>query len=785
MALSLILGMMTSSFAAGLSPNYMIQSEGTMSFQQAQSPGFSLQGLGSFSSSQGSSPGFQSGAPIAICGNGLREGAEQCDGNDFDGLTCSSSGFNSGVPSCSANCQILTSTCSNSSGRSVRREELAEIQQPVRSSDIVGESNGESVGEKAAAYASADEPEPVLDQVLAQPAALSSIQSESRSKLRSRLSQKTQTELQSQPQSEPSVVSLPEFQAPQALDTPVSQPQRIFETQVSISPLAASLPHTWLDPSVLVGEQDLREGTTSPDQVSELATDEYQRTLMMVALPADLEQMLANKGAAIKVMAVALAILFTTVALLVLWRELRRVGHVRKIFRHGILLVVAAVLSLLLFFRQQVFAQENTTPGTMPYTMTLTDSQGNPLSMSHSIRFSLWSSADWTATDVSPDGSLNQAAVSYGGWSEEYTVTPGVGGVLSFLLGSLTPLPDLDSSVHRYLQIEVRATADPLTSYQLMDPSADAGADLVDRQQLGSLPYAENANRVDNREVGTAEGELAVLGSGGRWSVSQIPSGTDQEVFTLDANDTMEAAGAGTIRLQFGSSLLRFLEYDLTDGLFRLNDDLDIQGNLTVSGSINGVAAVVGEAESQTLTNKTLDGDDNTVQDLEWSSLKTRVRSISFVPEYSGAVLVPDGSDNLIDVTVGTEGAGQISHFYRFDSSQVVLQDLDLRLKLLIPDDFVDFSNDSDLTFSYRSTGASSAEAHIDIIPFDEDGDPAYDPIEGQNLTSPDWTSLINEFDGVSFNPQPGEYIELLVRGFASSLGSSYVGEIILRYTAR
>jgi len=45
------------------------------------------------------------------CGNGLREGTEQCDGSDLGGETCISRGFTSGTLKCTAGCMFDTSSC--------------------------------------------------------------------------------------------------------------------------------------------------------------------------------------------------------------------------------------------------------------------------------------------------------------------------------------------------------------------------------------------------------------------------------------------------------------------------------------------------------------------------------------------------------------------------------------------------------------------------------------------------------------------------------------------------
>jgi hypothetical protein len=50
--------------------------------------------------------------PLASCGDGTRNGSEQCDGNDLAGSNCESLGFDSGVLSCNAGaCTFNTQQC--------------------------------------------------------------------------------------------------------------------------------------------------------------------------------------------------------------------------------------------------------------------------------------------------------------------------------------------------------------------------------------------------------------------------------------------------------------------------------------------------------------------------------------------------------------------------------------------------------------------------------------------------------------------------------------------------
>ena len=48
-----------------------------------------------------------------VCGNGIREGSEQCDGTDLGTASCLGEGFGCGAISCNATCTLNTSACSS------------------------------------------------------------------------------------------------------------------------------------------------------------------------------------------------------------------------------------------------------------------------------------------------------------------------------------------------------------------------------------------------------------------------------------------------------------------------------------------------------------------------------------------------------------------------------------------------------------------------------------------------------------------------------------------------
>lgn len=53
----------------------------------------------------------------SVCGNGVKNPGEQCDGSDLGGATCVSEGFSSGELSCSATCELETFGCTGGSPR--------------------------------------------------------------------------------------------------------------------------------------------------------------------------------------------------------------------------------------------------------------------------------------------------------------------------------------------------------------------------------------------------------------------------------------------------------------------------------------------------------------------------------------------------------------------------------------------------------------------------------------------------------------------------------------------
>jgi hypothetical protein len=64
--------------------------------------------------------------PAAVCGNGIAETGEECDGKSFNGQTCASKGFVDGYLTCTSTCKISTAKCNMCGNGTVDRGEYCD-----------------------------------------------------------------------------------------------------------------------------------------------------------------------------------------------------------------------------------------------------------------------------------------------------------------------------------------------------------------------------------------------------------------------------------------------------------------------------------------------------------------------------------------------------------------------------------------------------------------------------------------------------------------------------------
>ncbi len=319
---------------------------------------------------------------------------------------------------------------------------------------------------------------------------------------------------------------------------------------------------------------------------------------------------------------------------------------------------LACVLVLLLTAGRAV---ASSVAPTLLYEGRLLNTLGAPVTSAVVFRFSFWKSADWGAGDASA-GSINTGAGNYGQWQETQTITPNADGLFRVDLGAVNALPQLDASVQKYLQVEVKNDGAPDTSFVLLDPTGDAGADADDRKLVNSMAYAQNAQSLDGHVVGTASGNVLILGADGRISPAQMGTGTTSQNFTINTGDT-----AGDTTLTFGTSLGdETITYSAGNDWFAFSDDVRIEGDADVAGNVDAGGDV--QAQGNVIINGDNDaadavltfGNDLGAQSLVYSSTNDRFEFSTDV--HIAGNLTVEGTINGVDVTaLGAEGALKVT----------------------------------------------------------------------------------------------------------------------------
>lgn len=108
-----------------------------------------------------------------------------------------------------------------------------------------------------------------------------------------------------------------------------------------------------------------------------------------------------------------------------------------------------------MLFAQIAFAAD-TTPRTINYQGRLLDNARQPITTQQTIRFSIWSNQDFVTGEIDGSGNINAGATNYANWQEEQSFTPDSYGIFSLQIGAVNPLPDMDYTIHKYLQVEIK-----------------------------------------------------------------------------------------------------------------------------------------------------------------------------------------------------------------------------------------------------------------------------------------------------------------------------------------
>lgn len=409
-----------------------------------------------------------------------------------------------------------------------------------------------------------------------------------------------------------------------------------------------------------------------------------------------------------------------------------------------------------------------TAPYKVTYTAKLTDATATPITATQTVRFSLWTDADWDAGDIDGAGNINVLSPGYAGWQETHTVTPNVDGIFTVELGSINTFPNFTSSTHLYLEVDVKPQPAANTSFEVLDPDGNT-ANTTDRKPYNSSPYAINADTVDNRDADNSPNNIPVLNALGKLVYGVIPDAVQADTFILDVDDN---APGNTVTLQFGQAIAEYLRWNNAGSTFELSDSLNIDGDLTFTGTGN-------------ITGATIDGTLNTLQNIPITAITPYAKQIRLTPEYPGATLLPDGSANNGTMSAKYETTGphpQLYNHYHWKTNLPAAQDLDIKVRYQLPTDFVAFTG-APITLTYQTTDGVPANNQVDFNMIDSTG-AAVGLAGNAGLANAAWTDANITFTGApTFTP--GSWIEFTIKTTAVQNKEVKVGDIVLNYTGR
>lgn len=248
------------------------------------------------------------------------------------------------------------------------------------------------------------------------------------------------------------------------------------------------------------------------------------------------------------------------------------------------------------------------------------------------------------------------------------------------------------------------------------------------------------------------------------------PAGTDSNTFTINKDNSPGNTNVDIIAKQ-GSDPDGVLRYNATTNQWEISND---------GVSFNAIADV---SSPQTFTNKTIDGDQNTITNIDFSSLKPREKVQSFEPGYPGVSLSQDGSNNKGILRDVRDSAHQ-RNAYRWSTSQATQQDYDLIINWVLPPDFEEFLA-APIVFDMRTESNDDAKSKIDVTFVDSTG--AIIPLNScDTLTTSTfaWEQKTCTFNGTPVLT-PGAAISVKVKLHSNKDAASEIAGIKLLYKGK
>lgn len=208
-----------------------------------------------------------------------------------------------------------------------------------------------------------------------------------------------------------------------------------------------------------------------------------------------------------------------------------------------------------------------------------------------------------------------------------------------------------------------------------------------------------------------------------------------------------------------------------SDGNLTMTGDIEVQG-----GSIKlGSSGWVRFNESTNALEFTNDGTD-------WIALGPLFTSIVLSAEYSGAVLSADGTNNTGNMVSDSDATNNSMNYYEWNSSEVSLNDYDVRVRFTLPSNFGSWSAGG-ITFNLATESTNSASNKIDFYVYEESSGSVDGSSETQvSSVAGQWKSTTISGSGLTECVSAGDVCMLVIKMSSSNDNYVRVGDIEIGY---
>ena len=158
----------------------------------------------------------------------------------------------------------------------------------------------------------------------------------------------------------------------------------------------------------------------------------------------------------------------------------------------------------------------------------------------------------------------------------------------------------------------------------------------------------------------------------------------------------------------------------------------------------------------------------------------TRDREFSFMPEFAGAVLDADGTDNSGTMTAADDATQRMNH-YNWTTSEATTQDYDLVLRFRLPPEFSEWNSASKNVYMWSKVSSASGATGVQLVELlDTSGSNVL--TSGSKHQNTSWTEDSEAFSGSTWTA--GGIVTLRFRLFADTSENAMLGAVRLPWVA-